>query len=480
MLKGLIIGADSVSPEIVIKHQDRFPTLKKMISNGAMASYSTFVQKGYKGSYSSEQNWASIYTGLTPRQHDIHTHFSRGEQRRPQMKDFDTLRPFWGELNKKGLSVGLWAADNCVQPVEIEGYVISAYYEMIDTPISDRKAPRILHACKKAEQFVAQVLKGEPPYRLYPKTLLQQGYHYEDLQKDSRLAMEVIKTYHFQDALANFEEELKYWFDGIKKAQEMKPVDVLYFYTPTTDLIAHCCMWCDDNEVLLAAYGLLDRYMGELINSLKPEITVFLSDHGQQNFKELIKCQDEAVKREAFAARDEVIWLENGYIAFQAHNGALLFTAHALKGTFIAYGKGIAHQSVSDMYTVDIYPTILEMFEINVPADREGFVMDIFNRPIINSKKLFEVNAKKEVALIQSHDVNIMDIIINEVYLEDRWRKITIVGEEKYQEIFLNNPRVYTYVSFKDFNEGNFDEIFTGIYYSKTGELSHIKIGSKK
>ena len=54
---------------------------------------------------------------------------------------------------------------------------------------------------------------------------------------------------------------------------------------------------------------------------------------------ELVNCTDEKVRREAFAASDEVIWLPNGYIAFEARNGALLFTAHGLKGLFIIYNS---------------------------------------------------------------------------------------------------------------------------------------------
>lgn len=86
-------------------------------------------------------------------------------------------------------------------------------------------------------------------------------------------------------------------------------------------------------DVLEKAYQLLDRYVGKWLDALRPKNVIVLSDHGMSNFKDLVQCSDERVRQEAFAARDDVIWLPNGCIAFEARNGALLFTAHGLKGT---------------------------------------------------------------------------------------------------------------------------------------------------
>lgn len=482
MLKAFIIGADSVSPDIILNNLESFPTLSKMINSGAMASYSAYVQKGYQGSYSSEQNWSSIYTGLSPSEHLINTTSSRGEKRCPQMKDFNGLMPFWKVLNDHKISVGLWAADNCTVPIEIYGYVASTKYTMISTPLENRKAPRELQVCKKDYPFIKKILDKEPPFRLYPKTLSQQGYSFEELKSNLDLAEQVIEKYHFQDSLGNFKEELDYWFEAMRKAQHINPVDVQYFYTPTTDLIAHCCMHCDNNDILIAAYKMLDKYIGEFIEEFNPEVTVFLSDHGQQNFKELIKCSDPVVQKQAFSARDEVIWLKNGYIAFHAHNGALLFTAHALKGTFIAAGRGICHTSIDGMRTVDIWPTLLEIFDIPLPDCRSGFVMDIFHKNLINKDKLFRPNdiKYKSIGILQTHSVSVTDIIINELYIANRFADIIVIGEPKYEEIYRGNPRVYNFVPFENFIINNFDEVYCGYYDDINKQMEHIKIYERK
>lgn len=478
MLKMLIIGADAVSPEIVYKNQHKLPNLKKLIDIGASGSYSAYVQKGYSGSYSSEQNWASIYTGLAPQEHLVETKYVNNKRICTQMKHFNGLLPFWTVLNNNGLSVGLWAADNCSNPIAIQnGYVVSAKYSTIESPTEERSVAREIQICEK-DLYINDFLEGMPPSRIYPKTLLQQGYNFEQLKLNPDLADEALAKYNYEECLDNFRYELEYWFGAIGRAQNKKAVDVLFFYTPTTDLIAHCTMNCDDNPVLISAYQILDEYIGKLTSVVNPEITVFVSDHGQQNFKELIKCSDKQVQKEAFSARDEVVWLNNGYIAFEAHNGSLLYTAHSLKGTFIASGYGIKHTKINEMRTLDIYPTILEMLNIKIPSGRKGYIMNIFEKNVINKNKVLDNNSieQKSIALIASVEVNIVDIIINELYLANRFCSITVVGYEKYGEIFSNNPRVSAFIPYELFDLKEYDEVYCSVATDNGKYLNHVKI----
>ncbi|MDR1204311.1 MAG: alkaline phosphatase family protein [Peptococcaceae bacterium] len=477
-LKALIVAADSVTPDYIFKHRAQFPFFNQIIENGVFAEHAAYVQKGYAESYSSEQNWATIYTGLTPDVHSITTNNVRGQRKRPEMGDFDGLRPFWQVLNDNGYSVGLWAADDCKSPTPINGYAVSVRYDMIETPVENRAAPREVQLCAK-DRFLSKFLNGSPPPRLYPQTLKQQGYTFEQLRHDADLAEKAIRKYHFQDALPNFEAELDYWFSAMRCVQRENAVDVLYLFTPTTDVIAHCCMYCDDNPTLIEAYKLLDKYISAFAREFQPENTLFLSDHGQQNFKDLIRCSDVSVQREAFAARDEVLWLKNGYIAFEAYNGALLFTAHALRGIFLAMGKNIRHTRIENARILDIYPTLLELFGCKIPDGRFGYVADIFNRPLVNVEKLMIDGNRKLVAIIQCHAINIMDIVINEVYLADRFADITVVGDAKYMEIIINNPRVTAFVSFERFDISAYDDVYCSYYNAGSGKINHIQISER-
>ena len=64
--------------------------------------------------------------GLAPWEHKIAAVGPDGCRRTPSMNGFEGLDPFWKMLNDAGLRVGLWAADCCVKPVEIDGYAVSA------------------------------------------------------------------------------------------------------------------------------------------------------------------------------------------------------------------------------------------------------------------------------------------------------------------------------------------------------------------
>ena len=476
MLKTLIIGADAVAPDYIFEHLELYPNIAKLVEQGVNASYSAYVQKGYHGSYLSEMNWSSIYTGLSPKEHGILQTNKDGIRNTPEMNLLDGQKPFWRVLNDAGYTVGMWAADCCVNPTEINGYVVSAKYTMINVPTDIRTSPRELQISERDRKILDLIPKYVPP-RQYPKTLKQQGYSFEQMKQDDELAWEAVRKYRFEDALPNFQEELDFYYQAITNTQKERPVDVLFFYTPTTDLIAHCCMCSDQNDVLIQAYQLLDKFIGRMQTELQPDTMIFLSDHGMINFKDVVKCSDYKVQREAFAARDEVLWFKNGYIAFEAHNGALLFTAHALKGTFVMAGKDIRHKRLEEMRTLDIYPTLLEALNVDVPEGRSGYVQDVFSRCVKNRHKLLPQNIEyTEIALIQCQQPSVTDIILNELYIERRFSHITVVGEEKYREIYLNNPRVTNFVSYEKFKADNYDEVYCGIYNQTTEEMKHMRV----
>lgn len=475
-MKLLIIGADAVSPEYIFGHGKKFPNLSGYKENGASCAYSAFVQKGYNNSYVSEMNWASIYTGMAPWEHKVSTIDLPDKRLNPRMDMFEGLKPFWRVLNDNGIKVGLWNASDCTYPVEINGYAVSADYQMLESKTENRISKRTIQLCEK-DKYLAAFFHKDPPPRVYPKMISQQGYNYLELKKDEELAWEAVTKYHFQEAVDNLKDELTYYFSAMKDVQKKYPVDVMFFYTPTTDLIAHCCMYNDNNDVLIQAYQVLDDEVGKLVKEFKPDNVIFMSDHGMMNFKDIVNCSDDTIRHEAFGARDEALWLKNGYIAFEAHNGALLFTAHALKGTFIAAGKDIKHTQLLEMRTVDVYPTILELCGCKVPEGRGGFVLDIFNHPCLNDRTLEENKIKfKKVAIVQGHNPSITDIIVNEIYLHERFCKITLIGDKRYEEIYRNNPRVDNFVGFEEFCADDYDEIYTGYHNTVTGKMMHIQV----
>lgn len=474
-LKALVIGADALEYSVIEKNIEKLPNIRRMMNSGAYARYDAYVQKGYKESYVSEMNWASIYTGLEPWRHKVKIVSDKGERRTPYMNSFDGIEPFWKVLNENGYTVGLWAADCCIDPLGIDGYVVSAKYHMLEDSRENRLSTRELQVNKGNYRICG--IDNNPPARLYPKTLKQQGESFGNLQRDPQYAMEAIKRYHFQDSLQNFQAELDYFFTGMEQTQRENGVDMLFFYTPTTDLIAHSCMFEDDTDVLVEAYSILDRKLGELVKSLNPQNVVLMSDHGMMNFKDVVKTNDEDIKMEAFSDRDKVIWLPNGYMAFEAHNGALLFTAHAMKGFFLASGNAFEHKTISGMRTIDIYPILLELFGCRVPDGRLGMVPDIFKKNgLLNQERKFIEHKKDKVALIAAHEPAIVDIVTNELYVHYRDIEITVIAEDRYEEIYRNNPRVRAFAEYSSFSPDQYDVILSTLFNRNTNKIGVITI----
>lgn len=69
---------------------------------------------------------------------------------------------FRGNLNREGLRVGMWMADCCLEPEEIDGYVVSAQYEMLDSPRPERTSKRVLQVCGR-DEAILNLISGEIP-----------------------------------------------------------------------------------------------------------------------------------------------------------------------------------------------------------------------------------------------------------------------------------------------------------------------------
>jgi len=485
-MKALFLFIDAVCPEFVIGQSHLFPNIHKLVQTGATAYFDGYTNQMFHGSYTSEENWASIYTGLTPEQHGLRSK-ANGEIRIeiPKMSEFTDKMPFWQLLNKNGITVGLWACDMLYPPAEVDGYVVSVERRFKETETNQREFLTKLHLHEK-DKKLGDVITGELPQRLYPAAIRENGYKWEDFVNNPELAQSYLEQNHFKESLKRFEEELLFHFGNMKNVYRKYPVDVMVFFTPTIDLIGHFSLYDSEYEVLKSAYLILDKHIGSLIEEFCPETVFFISDHGQQNFKDMVKCSDRQTQKEAFKNAEQVVWLPNGNIAFPARNGSILLATHSLKGTFIASGKGIKKTELSDMRTVDIYPTILEMFGIKTPDDRRGFVQDIFEKKYVNENILLKNEKIKyfNLAVIQTHSAYITDIFLNELYMQNRFSKITVIGNRKYREIFISNPRVSVFLSLEDIDLtvelNHFDIVYIGLYNESNGEFYPIKIKGEK
>lgn len=477
-MKLLILGIDAMEPDILFGNLDQFPNIRKMCLTGSYGDYDAYAY-----GYGSRDNWISLYTGLTPRQHGTVGNIYKNTNRKPRREDYSNLEPFWDRLNENGISVGMWNGLVTTPPKKINGYMISGEpnfeLDYKDDPLASVK-PVFCEEDKVLEKYILGDIDRPP----MPRTAEDLGYSWEELLSNPQLVEAILDDKYFIECVDYLEQELEFYKNNLINMQKNNPVDVIFFYTAIVDFLAHFQMHDPSREVMVKAYRLVDRFVGEILSELNPDNIIVMSDHGLKALADFFPDTPVEVQKEAFGWRNNSVWLSNGQLVTKARNRGFMSGIHALKGSFIISGEKIKKKKISEMRTVDFYPTLLELFDIKVQGDRKGYVLDIFSgKEIINMDRLLSKDkiTGRDLAIIQNMEVPEFNRIINEVFLDNRFANITVIGEKKYKNIFLGNPRVKSFQEIGDFqlqymDLGRYDSIFTGYRNQMTGELKYIEI----
>lgn len=478
----LILGIDGMSPEIVFNNLEEYPNMKKLCLSGVYGDYDAYAY-----GYGSRDNWLSLYTGLTPKQHGVIGNIFKNTGRKPRREDYEDKEPFWDKLNEKGISVGMWNGLVTTPPKKIKGYMISGEpnFEIDGTedPLADVKPVFCLEDLELKKYIIGDI--DRPPM---PKTPEEFGYSWDELLNNHRIADEILTDDYFAECIDYLEEELNFYRKNIVNMQKNNPVDVMFFYTAIVDFIAHFQMHEQSKNTVKRALKLIDNFVGELLVELVPENIIVMSDHGLKALADFFPNTSINIQKEAFGWKDKSIWLKNGQIVTRARNQGFLTAIHSLKGCFIASGRMFKKgKKINEMRTIDFYPTLLEMFDIKIPDDRKGYVLDIFyKKNILNNNKLLTDDKikRRNIAIIQNIEVPEFNRVINEVFLDNRFCNITVYGEEKYKNIFLGNPRVKSFRSINNYKLDlkelmNYDKVFFSYRNQMTGDFGYIEINSE-
>lgn len=476
-MKLLMIGVDAMTPEIVFNNLDILPNINKLCGLGAFGAYDAYTY-----GYGSRDNWISIYTGLTPQQHGVVGNVIKGSNRKPTIDDFKDEKTFWKILNENGLSVGMWKGLTTTPPQNIDGYMVSGEPNFEIDGKDDPLAETMPVFCEEDRNLESYIV-GEIDRPNLPKSPEYYGHSWEEIFEDNDLADEILKDDYFDECVDYLQQELNFYRTNIVNMQNRNPVDVIFYYTPIIDFIEHFQMHDVCNKINIKCLKILDDFIGNIINDLNPDNIMLFSDHGMKSLADFFPNTPTDIQREAFGWSDKSIWLSNGQIATRARNGAFLTGIHSIKGCFIASGNDIANKQIYNMRTIDIYPTLLELFDIKVPANRDGFIVDIFDKErLVNSDIELNNNIKSgKVAIIQNIDIPDFNRVINEVFLDNRFMDITIIGESKYKNILMGNPRVNNFIDIEEYKINKsvidtYQSIFVGYKNSKTRQVTYIEI----
>lgn len=473
----LILGIDALDARIVKNNIDLFPNMKSLIDKGVFADY-----RAYAYGYGSNDNWMSIYTGLTPKKDEANKIFKNGF---PTIDDYNGHNPLWEMIEKQGKKISLWKLLMISPGKKLKGYTVSGE---VDFEIKEYRSrywdfdPVFIEEEKYLEKYLEKEKLGEPEL---PKKIEEYGYTWDELKENTALAEKILDTPYFAEGIFEFlKKECDLYSKNIVNINKIRPVDVLFYYTSTLDAFQHFQLYDKSKTAIKQAIRVVDEFIGKLVSELNPKKVIVLSDHGQSSLSEALPNVPEDIQREAFGWTDNSIWLSDGTIVSKARVKSFLSGIHDVNATFIAAGEGIKHKELKDMRTLDIYPTLLEMFDIKVKDDREGYVVDIFkDKKIINKDRFLEEEkiVYKKIAIIQNIDVPKFNNVINEVFLDNRFSEITVFSEEKYAPIFKGNPRVNHIKIMKDRNLSKedlleYEEVFIAYRNNMTDDIDYISI----
>lgn len=478
-MKLLVIAIDALPPDVLFKNIDEFPNIKKMVDSGTSSSYDAYAY-----GYGSNDNWLSLYTGLEPKEHGCIGNNFRNTGKLPNIQDYIHLNPFWKILNDKGIKVGMWKALSTTPPVKIQGYMISGEEDFELPDNKNEFANNDMMFCKEDEcikKYIVECINENIPT---PKTPMDFGYSWDDVFEDNSLAEEILDSDYFQEGKIFLQKQLDCYEKNIINMQKNNPVDVIFYYTSILDYIQHFVAYDPDRKEVKRCIKIIDKFVGKLINKLKPENVIIISDHGIRSLAEHFPNTPMNIQKEAFGWRDNSIWLKNGQIVAKSRINAFMSGIHDYKGTFIINGNKIKSKKLYNMRTIDFYPTVLEMFDILIPEDRRGYVLDIFRDKEITNKNrvLYDENISRDkIAIIQTIEIPEFNRTVNEVFLDNRFAHITVFGEEKYRNIFKANERINDFIPINDVNiDVEILKVYKRIYISyrnlATKEFKYLQI----
>lgn len=283
--KLIVLGIDGMDWDVLARYRDQLPNLSGLMERNPSARLRSVFPAD------TVPAWSTIYTGLDPSEHGIINFVNAGARENGyRLLAFEDSalkgHTFWDVLNDQGLSCAV------VLPMNIKvGWAIDGV--MITRPFEGRM--------RVYPQSRAEI------YKPRKEILGTEG------KFTSEASLPALRDEFFQ----KMNEEIRL----TKLVMERENVDVLFSYFSTVDGIQHD-FWrhCDPthpeypgpNEhenVIRDMYGMIDKYIGEVMEKQPDTPLLILSDHGHG-------------ARPVCTARINELLRRGGYLVPKGGNGA--------------------------------------------------------------------------------------------------------------------------------------------------------------
>lgn len=268
MSKLIVIGIDSLDPNILIRHKEMLPNFNIILKESqTLKAKSVFPVDTVPA-------WASIYTGMHPMNHGILYVYDVFDQKLSDLKrlkiDFIRGKTFWDYASDNGCKVAVVYPMLIYPPWSVNGVVISKspYDRRIDktrTEVDIAVLPETLYITYNIPKRLESLWGGFPGYKNI-EAWVSNGKNI--IQKEKDLGLKVLAK---ED-----------W-------------NLFFIYFSLLDIIQHrLWRYFDINDplypgknkyenIILDYYKMFDQIIGEIIKMCPDEALMIISDHGHKS-----------------------------------------------------------------------------------------------------------------------------------------------------------------------------------------------------
>ena len=218
-MKLLIFGIDAADPKILFHYLDEFPTISKLAREGSYGKL-----QGYSFGYGSYDNWATIFTGLPPREHGV-IRKSGNSPECPTIDDIEPHDPLWHVLNRNGVTTAFVRGMMMNPPPEMDGWAMGGDPEFLDKTASTRYPV----FCDK-DAHLADLITGEFEKPFRAPYLEKLGGDWDEARADPTAIGRVMHADYFAPFLEYVQAEADYYVEATLRLQREQPTELLFFF----------------------------------------------------------------------------------------------------------------------------------------------------------------------------------------------------------------------------------------------------------
>lgn len=353
----LVLACDALDPELILTHLHRLPFLRSLCEEGAYGVVQSAVH--------SCDIWTTHYTGLAPEQHGIQ--FSRlGLATKPA--DLSTVKTdlfLWDWLNRHGLSVGFLEALHTYPAPKVDGFFISG---------SPRpglaQTDRAVHPPQLRPLIDREYVTSVPR----PPNLSDLGVSKPFSALSDQELLALLDGY-FADAPDRLRPHLEWYLGLVERLWAHSPCDVLWLYFIEADILGHFTFNANPPEVLVQVYEEMDRAFARLVERLRPETVMLLSDHGMASIASVMTQPQSSLLMQRLAGEYRVAGarlLRSDLAVVEGYNGGLSTGTHRDQAFYAVRGPRVQAGTRADAHFHDLFRLIVRVLGLPVPAGRVG------------------------------------------------------------------------------------------------------------